>query len=94
MVQVNVFVIRDEALKAFNSPVYFPTVDAARRSFGDAVAKDEGFRSHPADYSLFHIGTYNDETARIEQFAIPVRIATATDYVQPIMEKPANDQRS
>lgn len=94
MTKVNVFTVRDEALKAFNSPVFFPTVDAARRSFGDAVGKDENFKNHPADFSLFHLGVYDDESARIDQFDIPVRIATATDYVQPIMEKPANDQRS
>ena len=94
MTKLNVFSIRDEALKAFNNPVYMPTIDTARRSFGDAVVKDENFRNHPNDYSLFHLGTYDDETARFEQFDIPVRIAVASDYVKPIMEKPANDQKS
>lgn len=54
--------VRDQAVKAFNNPMFFRTVDEARRSFGDAVAdpKNTSFSMHAPDYSLWQIGTWDD----------------------------------
>lgn len=86
---LNLFAIRDEALKAFNYPFVNPTVDSARRAFGAAVMKQDDnnqFRASPQDFSLFQMGTYDDESGRFENLAVPVRIATASDYINVKVE--------
>lgn len=53
--------VYDRAVKAFNSPMFFRSVDEARRSFGDAVVDREGgFIKHPEDFYLAQLGLWHD----------------------------------
>lgn len=54
--------VRDAAVGAFNTPMFFRTVDEARRSFGDAVADPKsGLGGHAKDYSMWLLGEWDDK---------------------------------
>ena len=61
-----IFSSYDEKTEAFLPPFYLPTIEAAKRHFGDAVNNPEtSIHLHPGDYSLFSLGTFDDETGEI-----------------------------
>lgn len=56
---------------------------SAIRNFEHAVmASDSLMRSHPADYTLYRLGTYNTETGFIVSKAHPQQIADAASVVR------------
>lgn len=76
--------IRDVKIEAFNRPWFSPTLGAAHRAFTDAVqspdAQNEMIK-HPADFGLYHLGTYNDETGLLTPLPQPNLIAEAISCV-------------
>lgn len=53
--------VHDDAVKTFNTPMFFRSKDEARRSFGDAVADAKSdFSRHAGDYSLWCFGEWDD----------------------------------
>lgn len=72
-----VMVVRDIKVEAYGAPFCTPSVGIAIRSFTDAVnnpEKNSDISKHPADFDLFHLGTYDDNTAAIEQYEMPKHI--------------------
>lgn len=58
--------VRDRALDAFMQPIFTPAMGVAIRSFADEVNRpDSPMFSHPEDYDLYHIGTYDDSTGKL-----------------------------
>lgn len=58
-----IIAIRDKALEAFMRPFFAPAIQAAVRSFQDEVQRDGSeMAKHPSDYSLWHFGSFNDNT--------------------------------
>lgn len=65
--QQKVFAVLDTQVKAFMQPFFSPTVGSATRAFRDAVNDPSTMlNKHPADYVLYEIGTWDDETGVIE----------------------------
>lgn len=61
----NMFTVYDQKAQAYLPPWIMPQVAMAKRVFGDCVnSADHQFATHPADYTLFTLGTFDDETAR------------------------------
>jgi len=61
------FVIFDSKAHAYMTPFFMHHEDMAIREFSNAVNDQEhAFGKHPADYTLFEIGSYADNTAQIE----------------------------
>jgi len=59
----------DSAVQAFGQPFFVPALGAAIRSFTDEVnraAPDNALHSHPEDYTLHALGTFEDETGTFE----------------------------
>lgn len=53
--------IRDLAVGSFVQPMFFPSRQAAVRAFSDECnRKDSQLRAHPADYSLWLIGEFDE----------------------------------
>lgn len=64
----NVFAIYDSKANAYLSPFFLPTVGMAVRVFSDCVnSKDHQFGAHPEDYTLFHLGIFDDTTCSFEK---------------------------
>lgn len=65
--KTKIYTIFDSKAEAFNAPFYFQHDAQAIRGFADAVNSPEShIGMHPEDYTLFVIGTYDDETAEIK----------------------------
>jgi len=59
--RVQIIAIFDSKAKVFSNPMFFPSVPVAVRSFTDAVREpDSQYRKHPEDYSLWHLGEFDD----------------------------------
>jgi len=60
------FTIYDEKAEVYMPPFFVPTVGLATRAFTDCInSNDHQFGKHPADYTLFQIGTFDDADAAI-----------------------------
>lgn len=76
-----ILAIKDRALDAFMRPFTTPHRNAAIRSFTDeANRKTSEINNHPEDYDLYQLGTFDQETGKIEQTSIAL-VARAQDLV-------------
>jgi len=65
-VKTSVFAIWDDKAKAYMQPFFLPTVGMATRTVGDCVNDPKhNFGMHPEDYTLFRIGTFEDDTGSL-----------------------------
>jgi len=62
-----VFVIYDDKAKAYLPPFFLPEMGMGIRTFGDCVNQaGHPFFMHPADYTLFAAGTFDDRSGSFE----------------------------
>ena len=58
------FSIYDSGAQAYLPPFILPRDEMAQRTFGDACnSESHQFGAHPEDYTLFRLGTWDDESA-------------------------------
>lgn len=90
-----IFSVYDEKARAYLPPFYFNQVGQATRVFTDCVNSDEHqFGNHPHDYTLFQLGTYNDENAEIASHA-PKSLGNGVEFIsQPVPGELPNAQIS
>lgn len=62
----NMYAVKDELSGEFMIPTIIKNDDMAKRQFKTQINTIELWRENPSDYSLFKLGTYNDETGIIE----------------------------
>lgn len=81
--KTQVFSILDHKSSAYGSPFFSPAVGVAIRSFSDLCRDDKTnlFR-HPEDFSLFHIGEFDDSNATLVSFVELRPVAKALDFVK------------
>jgi len=78
---LKMFTVYDSKLEAYLQPFYMATAGLAVRAFADIVAdKTHAFSKHPADYTLFEIGSYDDRTGLIVQLPAHKNLGTALEY--------------
>lgn len=78
-----VLTIRDRAADLFGQPMFFGTLGAGIRAFGDEVKRvheNNNLNKHPDDFDLYHIADFNDETGEFTGHR-PTQIAIGKDYV-------------
>jgi len=81
MSKLNVFTVLDDKAAAFLSPFFMPTIAVALRSFGSECRNPESnFAKFPEDYSLYHIGEYDEQSGSITPI-IPVFLSRASEHV-------------
>jgi len=62
----HVFSVYDEKAEAYLPVFQLPTSPMATRIFGECVnSREHQFGKHPGDYTLFVVGTFDDETGEI-----------------------------
>ena len=65
--KIKLISVRDVKTEMFTTPLCQPTEGAAIRSFQEAVNdKTTQFSKHPEDYSLYHVGNWDDSTGLLE----------------------------
>lgn len=79
----DIFVVHDAKVGAFGTPFYAENISVAIRSFKYA-ANDHTTEigKYPTDFSLYHLGTYNDQTATFETQPAPIHLALAATLVE------------
>jgi len=62
-----IFCIYDGCAKAYLPPFFLPETAMALRTFSDCCNSDDHqFGMHPGDYTLFCMGTFDDNSSRFE----------------------------
>lgn len=77
---VNCYTLFDAQLQAYAQPFFSQTNGSALRAFADHVNEPgTGPNKHPEDYSLWHIGTFDDQEGRITPLT-PTMLGRAAEY--------------
>lgn len=78
---LQVFAVYDSKLKAFMIPFFQQNTALAIRAFKTG-ANDPGSQlcGHPEDFSLHHLGAYDDETADFKLHIPPVNLGLASNF--------------
>lgn len=83
------FSIYDSKVERFIQPFFDVTTGSAIRSFGDAVNDNStAFWKHAEDYTLFHVGIFNQEKGTFEKHE-PVSLGTALTFKTSEVNEPA-----
>lgn len=75
--------VRDLKSEAYMQPLLFAAPGEAVRGFTDQVnivgtdERPNPFNRYPADFALFHVGFYDNATARFENLEMPALLVEA-----------------
>lgn len=65
--KMTIYTIFDAAAQTFTRPIFLPADGMATRVFVDMIQDpNQELHKYPQDYTLFRIGTYDDQDANIE----------------------------
>lgn len=79
--KLHILTVHDSKAEAFIQPFFAQTPAVGIRMFEQAaneVASD--FHRHAGDYTLFELGTFEQDTARFELHETPVNLGLALTY--------------
>ena len=77
------FVIYDSKAGFFRPPMVYKSTGEALREFADAVNNPETFvAKHPADYTLFEMGEYNELQGVLTMHEAKTSLGVATEYIK------------
>jgi hypothetical protein len=77
---IQCFTVFDSKVGAYNFPFQEHSTGAALRAFIDAIEDtSSALNKHPEDYTLFHIGSYDNATAKFEIFKTPTPLGVALE---------------
>ena len=86
--KLNCYAIYDSATNAYMSPFFLQTDQQALRAFGDlSVKADSEIANHPEDYSLFRIGSYDDNEGKLEACEPVKHLANAHEMAAASRER-------
>lgn len=86
--KLKIFSVRDSAMDAYARPFFTPTVALAARSFRDEVNRpDSEMSKHPADYELFELGEYDEDSGKFVNAESPRSIVRGSDAKEVQGEK-------
>ena len=76
------FTVYDEKAGAYIHPFFMATTGMALRVFHDSCRdSNHAFNRNPEDYTLFHIGQFDDTSGLVEPFSTPVSLGLAINFV-------------
>lgn len=82
-----VFSIYDSAAAYYKEPFCCNNKGIALREFADACLNPQTFLAkHPADYTLFLLGHFDDVTGVFEQLTAPQSLGKALDFISKAEE--------
>lgn len=91
----HVFSIYDQKAAAFLPPFILPRKEMAIRTFTDCVQSDDHqFGSHPEDYTLMSLGTFNDENGRYDDLLPEVVVTGLECRITHVPENSGNGAAS
>lgn len=73
--------VYDAKSKSFSQPLSFVALGTATRSFEDEVnTPNSQYHKHPEDYTLFHLGEYDDNDASFKPLETPYSLGVAVTF--------------
>lgn len=80
--QHHLFTVYDDKSEAYLQPFFLQTIGQAIRAFTDcANDPNHQFGRHPADYTLFELGSFDDSNAGFALYDTPKNIGKALEFV-------------
>lgn len=61
-----IYSLKDELQNRYKQPQFFSREEEASRWFSFVINEDKFMRSNPADFGLYHVGFFDDETGIVE----------------------------
>jgi len=81
MQKYQIYSIRDSKAGIFNTPFYQSSHGEAERSFHQLVRDPKSTVSqYPEDFDLYHLGTYDDQSGKMELLDTPAHMIKAVQY--------------
>lgn len=78
-----IYVIRDQASQTFATPWFSLTLGTAMREFESGVTQPgTAYYDYPEHFSLYRLGTYEEESAQMDLYQEPEFIAKAVEFVE------------
>lgn len=78
-----VFCVFDSKVGAYMTPFFQRSTGEALRSWIDAVNQEKSnFGLHAEDYTLFELGTWDDETAQFKLHVAHVSLGKAIEFLK------------
>lgn len=82
--KLNVYAVLDLKVGHYQTPFYQHTHGAALRMFADAASdQTTTIYRHPEDFTLFHLGEYDDDTGTFTNRTKPEALANGQEYRKP-----------
>ena len=76
--QFKMISVYDAKAAVYSPPICVPTLGIAERSFTDEVNNPQSqYNKHPEDYTLFHVGDYDDNTGKTVNLETPYSLGVA-----------------
>ncbi len=78
-----VYSIRDNKMETFGTLVYIDNDAVAVRMFGDLILGDKEslMGKHPADFGLYKLGEFDDNTGKMVNLDAPSLLAIGSDFL-------------
>lgn len=81
MNNLHVFAVYDSKAEIYGSPMFFAAKGLATRAFEDQANNPESLiNKHAPDFTLFEIGTYDQDSGQFTQDKSPKSWGTALEY--------------
>lgn len=82
--KTKVFSVYDSKAEMYLKPMHLNTTAEALRAFQDAVNNQEtSMYHHPEDYTLFHLGEWDNSTGVYKNNQTPVSLGVAVEFKHP-----------
>jgi len=77
-----VFSVHDSKADFYMTPIFFKTKGEALRAFS-AIVNDAShhFNKYPEDFTMFHLGSYDDDKAKFELHLTPIPLGKALEFI-------------
>jgi len=92
--KLRIFSVYDDKAKAFLPPFFLPEQGMAARTFSDCCNSDQHqFGANPADYTLFELGDFNQESGHIEPHP-PTSLGNGVIFVSQVTNSGDNNEQT
>lgn len=82
--KIKLFCIHDVKAEAYLPPFHLNNEAMAIRTFADTVNDSKHpFSLHPEDYTLFELGSYEDDNGKITLHQTKIPLGNGLDYKKP-----------
>lgn len=79
--KLQVMAVYDSKARTYIQPFFCTNVDVAKRVFADAAnTAQHQVGMHSSDFTLFNLGTWDDETAVFSSMSEPLNLGLAANY--------------